>query len=113
MARPTSKRGRFLRLLLKSNNRARASIAKDVTRTGPCSSMPFRDRHVAEFVDLRAVKRWWRQKMGKFGDYEYRKQPGFDMNTFEGANQAIPMKTLVIYCFDPRAAEIPQAVAAY
>ena len=35
------------------------------------------------------------------------------MNTFEGANQAIPMKTLVIYCFDPRAAEIPQAVAEY
>jgi hypothetical protein len=35
------------------------------------------------------------------------------MNTFEGANQAIPMKTLVIYCLDPRAAEIPQAVAEY
>jgi carbonic anhydrase len=51
--------------------------------------------------------------MSKFSDYEYRKQPGFDMNAFEGANQAIPMKTLVIHCFDPRAAEIPQAVAAY
>jgi carbonic anhydrase len=49
--------------------------------------------------------------MSKFSDYEYRKQPGFDMNAFEGANQAIPMKTLVIYCFDPRAVEIPQAVA--
>ncbi len=51
--------------------------------------------------------------MSKYGEYEYRKQPGFDMNTFEGAYQAIPMKTLVIHCFDPRAAEIPQAVAAY
>ncbi|WP_266183238.1 carbonic anhydrase [Dyella humicola] len=51
--------------------------------------------------------------MGKFSDYEYRKLPGFDMNTFEGANQAIPMKTLVIYCFDPRASEIPRAVAEY
>ena len=51
--------------------------------------------------------------MGKFGAYEYRKQPGFDMKTFEGANQTIPMKTLVIHCFDPRAAEIPQAVAEY
>ena len=51
--------------------------------------------------------------MSKFSDYEYRKQPGFDMNAFEGANQAIPMKTLVIHCFDPRAAEIPQAVAKY
>jgi carbonic anhydrase len=29
------------------------------------------------------------------------------MNTFEGANQAIPMKTLVIHCLDPRAADIP------
>ena len=46
--------------------------------------------------------------MTNFSDYEYRKQPGFDMNAFEGANQAIPMKTLVIYCFDPRAADIPR-----
>jgi carbonic anhydrase len=59
------------------------------------------------------VKRQRSKKMGKFSDYEYRKQPGFDMNTFEGANQAIPMKTLVIYCLDPRAVEIPQAVAEY
>ena len=51
--------------------------------------------------------------MGRFSAYEYRKQPGFDMNTFEGAYQAIPMKTLVIYCFDPRATEIPRAVAEY
>ena len=51
--------------------------------------------------------------MGTFSNYECRKQPGFDMNTFEGANQAIPMKTLVIHCFDPRAADIPQAVAEY
>jgi hypothetical protein len=43
--------------------------------------------------------------MSKFSEYEYRKQPRFDMNTFEGANRAIPMKTLVIYCLDPRAAE--------
>jgi carbonic anhydrase len=46
--------------------------------------------------------------MSKYSAYEYRTQPGFDMNTFEGAYQAIPMKTLVIHCFDPRAAEIPQ-----
>ncbi|MFC4525130.1 carbonic anhydrase [Dyella halodurans] len=51
--------------------------------------------------------------MGQFSAYEYRKLPGFDMNAFEGANQAIPMKTLVIHCFDPRAADIPLAVAAY
>jgi carbonic anhydrase len=51
--------------------------------------------------------------MSTFSEYEYRRQPGFDMNTFEGANQAIPMKTLVIQCFDPRAADIPLAVAQY
>jgi hypothetical protein len=51
--------------------------------------------------------------MSKFSYYEYRKLPGFDMNAFKGANQAIPMKTLVIYCFDPRAADIPKPVAAY
>ena len=51
--------------------------------------------------------------MSKFSDYEYRKLPGFDMNAFDGANQAIPMKTLVIYCLDPRAVEIPHAVAEY
>jgi carbonic anhydrase len=51
--------------------------------------------------------------LSKYSEYEYRNQPGFDMNTFEGAYQAIPMKTLVIHCFDPRAAKIPQAVADY
>jgi carbonic anhydrase len=51
--------------------------------------------------------------MGKFSQYEFRKQPWFDQDKFEGWNQVIPMKTLVIYCFDPRAVEIPQAVAAY
>ena len=51
--------------------------------------------------------------MSKYSEYEYRKQPGFDMNAFDGANQAIPMKTLVIHCLDPRADEIPQAIAKY
>lgn len=49
--------------------------------------------------------------MGKFSGYEFRKQPWFDQDKFEGWNQAIPMKTLVIYCFDPRAVEIPVAIA--
>jgi carbonic anhydrase len=96
---PTSKRGRFLQIPRKSGNRAGAPIAEDGSRIWPHSS----------FTQLKADG----AKMGKFSDYEYRKQPGFDMNTFEGANQAIPMKTLVIHCFDPRAAEIPQAVAEY
>jgi hypothetical protein len=83
-------RGSFRQVLQKSFNRARARVAED----------------------LRAVKRGG-EAMSEFSRYEYRKQPGFDMNTFEGANQAIPMKTLVIHCVDPRAADIPQAVATY
>src|ERR1700729_2370181 len=75
--------------------------------------MPFRNRQGAEPVDPRAVKPRWSEQMSKFSAYEYRKLPGFDMNSFAGANQAIPMKTLAIYCFDPRAAEISQAIARY
>ena len=51
--------------------------------------------------------------MSKFSAYEYRTQPWFDQDKFEGACRVIPMKTLVIHCFDPRAAEIPQKVAEY
>ena len=51
--------------------------------------------------------------MRKYGEYENRTQPWFDQSKFDGFNFAIPMKTLVIYCFDPRAADIPQAVAAH
>jgi carbonic anhydrase len=46
-------------------------------------------------------------------NYEFRNQPWFDIDTFETFQQAIPMKTLVVHCFDPRAVEIPQAVASY
>lgn len=49
----------------------------------------------------------------KFSEYEFRTQPWFDPSKFKGFNQFIPMKTIVIYCFDPRATEIPQAVAEY
>jgi carbonic anhydrase len=48
-----------------------------------------------------------------YSDYEFRTQPWFDQDNFKGFNFAIPMKTMVIHCFDPRAAEIPQAVAAH
>src|ERR1700761_1187564 len=51
--------------------------------------------------------------MTKYAEYEFRTQPWFDPTQFNGFNQAIPMKTLVIHCFDPRAAEIPQKVAEY
>ncbi|HTI92730.1 MAG TPA: hypothetical protein VL727_19170 [Puia sp.] len=51
--------------------------------------------------------------MTNFSEFEFRNIPGFDQNTFQGFDQAIPMKTIVIYCFDPRASEIPKAVADY
>jgi carbonic anhydrase len=51
--------------------------------------------------------------MRKFSEYEFRTQPWFDVPNFRGYGKLIPMKTLVIYCFDPRAADIPQAVAKY
>ena len=51
--------------------------------------------------------------MRKYSEYENRTQSWFDQSTFDGYNFAIPMKTLVIYCLDPRAADIPRAVAVY
>lgn len=51
--------------------------------------------------------------MSHFSQYEFRNYPGFDQNTFEDFNWAIPMKTLAIYCFDPRAADIPDALAKH
>ncbi|MGR3866985.1 carbonic anhydrase [Streptomyces graminifolii] len=48
-----------------------------------------------------------------FTPYEFRNQPWFDEENFQGFNEAIPMKTMVIHCFDPRAAEIPTAVAKH
>ena len=56
--------------------------------------------------------------MTRFSEYEFRTQPWFDASWFAPDstarfNQFIPMKTIVIHCFDPRASEIPQAVANY
>ena len=50
--------------------------------------------------------------MGKFNRYAFSAQPSFDEAvTRKAFSQAVPLKTLVIYCYDPRAAEIPGAVA--
>ena len=50
--------------------------------------------------------------MGKFDRYAFSAQPAFDeAATRKAFSQAVPLKTLVIYCYDPRAAEIPDAVA--
>jgi carbonic anhydrase len=56
--------------------------------------------------------------MTNYSEFEFRTQPWFEQSWFDrahfqGFSKFIPMKTIVIHCFDPRAAEIPQAVAAY
>jgi carbonic anhydrase len=64
-------------------------------------------------ISLTLKNRFSEQKMKNFSEFQFRTQPWFDQNKFEGWNQFIPMKTLVIHCFDPRAAEIPQKVAEH
>ena len=50
--------------------------------------------------------------MGKFDRYAFSAQPSFnEAATREAFSHAVPLKTVVIYCYDPRAAEIPGAVA--
>lgn len=50
--------------------------------------------------------------MGLFDRYAFSAQPGYDeAETRKAFAKAVPLKTLVIYCYDPRAAEIPGAVA--
>jgi carbonic anhydrase len=50
--------------------------------------------------------------MGKFDRYAFSAQPSFDeAATRQAFSHAVPLKTLVIYCYDPRAAEIPDVVA--
>jgi len=50
--------------------------------------------------------------MGKFDRYAFSAQPSFDeAATRKAFSKAVPLKTLVIYCYDPRAVEVPNAVA--
>ena len=50
--------------------------------------------------------------MGKFDRYAFSAAPSFDeAATRQAFSHAVPLRTLVIYCYDPRAAEIPDAVA--
>lgn len=50
--------------------------------------------------------------MGKFDRYAFSASPSFDeAETRKAFSRAVPLKTLVIYCYDPRAVEIPRAVA--
>jgi carbonic anhydrase len=50
--------------------------------------------------------------MGKFDRYAFSAQPAYDEAAVRQAfAKAVPLRTLVIHCFDPRASEIPDAVA--
>ena len=50
--------------------------------------------------------------MGKFDRYAFSASRDFDeAATRKAFSQAVPLRTVVIYCYDPRAAEIPQVVA--
>ena len=49
----------------------------------------------------------------KFDAYAFSKQPGYDeQQTRTAFAKAVPLKTVVIYCYDPRAVGIPEAIAA-
>lgn len=50
--------------------------------------------------------------MGRFDKFAFSAHSGFDEASVRRAfAQAVPLKTVVIYCFDPRAVGIPAAVA--
>jgi carbonic anhydrase len=50
--------------------------------------------------------------MGRFDRYAFSKHPAYEEAAVRKAfSQAVPLRTLVIFCYDPRAAEIPDAVA--
>jgi len=50
--------------------------------------------------------------MGKLDRFAFAANPQFDEAATRVAfAKAVPLKTLIIYCYDPRAAEIPNAVA--
>ncbi|HEY1373835.1 MAG TPA: carbonic anhydrase [Candidatus Binatia bacterium] len=50
--------------------------------------------------------------MGKFDQFAFSAAPSYDeAATREAFSHAVPLKTVVIYCYDPRAVEIPAAVA--
>jgi carbonic anhydrase len=47
-----------------------------------------------------------------FDDYVLSKQPGYDEPTFRKEfAKAMPLRTVVVYCYDPRVVDIPAVVA--
>jgi carbonic anhydrase len=52
------------------------------------------------------------KEMGRFDRFGFSTRPGFnEAETRKAFSKAVPLRTLVIHCYDPRASEIPNAVA--
>jgi carbonic anhydrase len=52
------------------------------------------------------------QCANEFDPYAFSKQPGYDERAVRRAfAKAVPLRTVVVYCYDPRAVRIPAAVA--
>ena len=52
--------------------------------------------------------------MAKFDEFQFRNMPGFtEAGLREMIPSFVPLKSLVIHCFDPRAREVPIAVAQF
>jgi carbonic anhydrase len=52
--------------------------------------------------------------MSSFDAYAFSRQPRFDeAATRQAFKQAVPLRTVVIHCYDPRAVGVPAAVARY
>jgi carbonic anhydrase len=65
-------------------------------------------------VRLNQHENHWDDIVGRFDEFSFKAQPGFDEAGMRIAlPRAIPLKTLVVYCFDTRAAEIPKVVAEH
>ena len=48
----------------------------------------------------------------EFDSYVFSKQPGFfEPEMRKAFKQAVPLRTIVVYCYDPRAVNVPEAVA--
>lgn len=52
--------------------------------------------------------------MSNFAEFTFRAQPGYsEPAARELLTSSIPVRTIAVYCFDPRAAGVPEAVAKY
>jgi carbonic anhydrase len=52
--------------------------------------------------------------MSRFDEYAFSAQPGFNEPQMrEAFSRAVPLNTVVIYCYDPRVRDIPAAVAGH